>query len=579
MVDLNRTCIPKKHSLKRSIYNDTANNPKSALYQQNKSYPKNAYMRILAKQNYTVFGTGYECRISEVKTIIKTDIWNKVFPPIKSISSLQITPEKCWDLVYTKTCNDGEIMKCDSSSCYSLEQDYSNEYSWWNEKIFTSKKCSFAQKEIIAHEITSPLFGNQDCNSQSGYCYLTDSIIVWNSTLITHNCPYSYATINRFIFKEISPNIMYTGNDNLIFEIIGTEDVCDPPMSIFKTTEGLYLVNEPITSRHTQIANTNINTNIESKFILAENDANKETEIKLYRELNIRNCLSITNTLNIISKTRNNFYFTIKDINGNNLILYTQNYNVYVPNCKIIETIDIDYETYQCHEDIPIIIKGQYSDENLFLTAEKILKKDSKIIDCRDENFNIILPLKNKTTLNRFYNFTSNRIIYDLKNKHEPLQYINLLNNNLTELNFLHFDKIIEYINFHTLEHDGLAHTDGRFVKPSANEIIHETILNKLKNKLLNIYEYWYHIKIILISIAVLFTVLIFIYTTIRIIILIKKYRIRNQKLKEINLIKGFLPEPNASIKRVNQVKRWDSSDSLDPITLQMLTKIKNNRF
>lgn len=42
------------------------------------------------------------------------------------------------------------------------------------------------------------------------------------------------------------------------------------------------------------------------------------------------------------------------DIKGNKVVLYVQNYNIYVSNCTAVKTINIDLENNICTEDIQV---------------------------------------------------------------------------------------------------------------------------------------------------------------------------------------------------------------------------------
>ncbi|MFO0005469.1 MAG: hypothetical protein ACK559_30505, partial [bacterium] len=75
MVDLTKNCVLKKEASKKKFidYAFTDNtNILGKIYQTHN-------FKLLSKRNDTVFGSGYECRVSELKTILKIDFWNTIF--------------------------------------------------------------------------------------------------------------------------------------------------------------------------------------------------------------------------------------------------------------------------------------------------------------------------------------------------------------------------------------------------------------------------------------------------------------------------------------------------------------------
>jgi hypothetical protein len=587
LVDLN-SCKIKKQSTKvsmidRSVFNKavygkgyTQTNNNTVIHGKVSAFGAEFYPLLKLKD--TVFGSAYECRISELKAILKSDFWNNKLPPIKTTITLDITPELCWKLIETKSCEIGEELICEQTGCYSRDPDYSNMYAWWSEKVITTQKCSYTTREITAHSIDVPLFGNDNCKVLNEFCKLSDTIIVWKSKEVIHNCPYARTKDVALLLTEQEPNLLQSFLDNVLFDVIAKIEVCDPKINLYQTTEGVYLalVSDIIT--HPQVVTINDQLDLKNSLILSEIDSARDTEVKLYKELNIRNCISIINTLNLISKIKNNFYFTIKDINNNDIILYIQSHKLYIPNCKIINEIEI-LETNLCTEDIPITIVDNNITESLYLNSEKILKKDSKMINCISDEFNIIIELQNNTIIRRWFNTTDNKIYIKLENISKTLQQINIINNNLTLLNFKHNEKLIEQINLHEIEHNGLIHEDGRFIKPSSIADKRNTFSSSVKTWLDYINDKWYYIKIILITIAVLLTAFILNYILIKIIYILYtsiQKRNKSKNNKKLNLIKGFLPNENT--KRLNLLKRNRSLDSfeLDQVTVSMLEKIKD---
>ena len=73
----------------------------------------------------------------------------------------------------------------------------------------------------------------------------------------------------------------------------------------------------------------------------SENDAIRAVQLKFYKELNLRNCHAIINSVNLMTRLPNDRYYKINDMNGNKITLYVQNKNVYIPNCIITKNITL----------------------------------------------------------------------------------------------------------------------------------------------------------------------------------------------------------------------------------------------
>jgi len=90
--------------------------------------------------------------------------------------------------------------------------------------------------------------------------------------------------------------------------------------------------------------------------------------------------------LRILEKFDDEFH-EVHDLEGNDLIVYSSNNNLYVPRCSSIDTIEVVNQTDKCFHDYPVYIKTNVSSSLVFLTRTGILKKNSKLVKC---NNNII---------------------------------------------------------------------------------------------------------------------------------------------------------------------------------------------
>lgn len=199
-----------------------------------------------------------------------------------------------------KSCSN-EILKCESTGCYTIEPDVSSYYSWWSEKVLTKAKCSFNQVQVTANDQNDPIFNTDPtkCRASDGYCKYTDSIIVWEPDKIIHGCPYEI--IDQLDFKRVEGNIMQAVTQPLAFQITNKKLICNPnSFYIYSTVEGLFLAksnemkNPEVVKANTQISTQNL-------LILADNDNNRIEQIKVYKEMNLRHCFQLMNTLELIT--------------------------------------------------------------------------------------------------------------------------------------------------------------------------------------------------------------------------------------------------------------------------------------
>ena len=76
--------------------------------------------------------------------------------------------------------------------------------------------------------------------------------------------------------------------------------------------------------------------------------------------------------------------------------------------------------------------------KKVYLYSDRIIAHHSHRIDCKTEDYRVKVQLSNNTVVNRYYDnkarTTMNEIKYELKSIHK----IDIINNNLTEINFRH---------------------------------------------------------------------------------------------------------------------------------------------
>ena len=219
-------------------------------------------------------------------------------------------------------------------------------------------------------------------------------------------------------------------------------------LPIFKTTEGLYVSfkNESINLR----LNLNLGETVKHELILAESDGKAFSEMQYLDNVKRQICelsLLIINSLTI----KDDSFHKIPTGNDNkSLIIYIKNKKAYIATCILVNNIIPIEMDKKCYKDIPI----KYSKNNItgigFLTESKIIRTDSKIIDCLHAYKEISFENEQE------------EIIYD-KGKIRINKINNILNigeviQNSDFLNFPHFQGLIE----ENIIHDEIIFVDNK---------------------------------------------------------------------------------------------------------------------
>jgi len=150
------------------------------------------------------------------------------------------------------------------------------------------------------------------------------------------------------------------------------------------------------------------------------------------------------NQLKLYSKIQNKL-FKIKNLLGNEFIIFTFNNNVYIPKCIEVNRIIIEENINICFEDIKV--KYEYKNETYqgFLTSENIIREDSQIRSCKNFNTTFLSPSSNKILIRQ-----NNRIKIE---ESSGIISINLKNHiyDDSSINFQHHDQITNGFDFNEL--------------------------------------------------------------------------------------------------------------------------------
>ena len=272
-----------------------------------------------------------------------------------------------------------------------------------------------------------------------------------------------------------------------------------------------------------------------------ESDYEKLKQAKLYRELNIRNCYALINTLHIARLTLIDKHFKVKDIYGNEVILYSTGQQIYVPKCEEINQIEVINNSALCFQDIPIIWSKNNKNFTGFLNNQKIIYQHSLKVSCGHTIYHTFIEIENRTKA-IVRNAKNIKIIKNVKTKQE----INTLNRDLEKLNLNHFSVITESIQDNT-KLKFININDNKFFYADAKEVPIENFNNIFTEFIENIERNWNIVKIVTIVIMSIPLIAAVIAITAFTKKCIANCIGKKQKklIKKINLIEGFLPTLN----------------------------------
>jgi hypothetical protein len=228
--------------------------------------------------------------------------------------------------------------------------------------------------------------------------------------------------------------------ENKYFELLENVTICYN-IQAWKTAEGFYLTQN---DEALQLQKATDDIKVIDNLILAEMDYHSinllQTITMLTRQTNEKICQVYKTIINMYKKIDNEF-FIFNDFNGNEAVLYTDQGQIFVPNCIQISKIEIIEKTERCYEDFPALIKINNQSIAVFLTNDLILKQTGTLRSCENNKHNLHLP-----RLKRILSKNGQNTFLEDESKFIHLRF-NLQESNLTQINFKHDETIINSIN------------------------------------------------------------------------------------------------------------------------------------
>jgi hypothetical protein len=174
----------------------------------------------------------------------------------------------------------------------------------------------------------------------------------------------------------------YQSGFNLIFQLLPSIEVCDK-LIVTPTKEGLYVTQDQ--KAHKLQKKTFTYDNFKH-LILSEIDFQA---FKTNYELLNQDKKALTahcHTVQLITqqiKQPDGTLMTIRDLKNDELVIYFDNNNVFVPKCRTVNQIYILYKTEACYEDVPVVIDVKEG-KTAFLARNGLLKSTSRQVTCSD---------------------------------------------------------------------------------------------------------------------------------------------------------------------------------------------------
>ena len=204
--------------------------------------------------------------------------------------------------------------------------------------------CFIKNTYIKAVDNTVTLFEGLrgPCHANDLYCPMPDGVIILSEHII-HKCDLEYVESGLFLRRD---NLIYTNNRvntslsataiHLLFQLEQVEIHCN--IEGYNTPQGLWLTKMNINVSEYEALMEKDAVIIEP-LILADEDYGKyvlDTNIhQVAKDQAASQCHLLQSILNILEHDEDTFH-TIHDLNGNPLITYTYNSNLYVPRCTPI---------------------------------------------------------------------------------------------------------------------------------------------------------------------------------------------------------------------------------------------------
>ena len=336
---------------------------------------------VLNQLKYPISGLGWHCTAKMKSTVSFMDFWGtKTFEVYDSF--LPLTRNDCQSMVNLKSCF-GAQMTCKDNFCSSTPPKINSDtltFQWMSKMSQTFVYCEAFTHSISAESNISKIyfdtFDIDNCKAHDLFCKTNDGIIIWS--LDMNLCPFEIVTSVHLSQKG---SYLFNKVDNKLFQLLSETVICGS--KAYATAEGLFLSSD---KKFETLPMAKTDFKLVDELLLSEIDFQSYQEFEsittITQLMNKKFCQIFNNILSLAKKFDDTFLL-LNDFNGNELVTYIDNNEIFVSKCVQINEIILINKTNGCFEDIPIITVIANKSVNAFLTTDNIIKINSKIVNCK----------------------------------------------------------------------------------------------------------------------------------------------------------------------------------------------------
>jgi hypothetical protein len=383
--------------------------------------PKNQYLSqkysVLHQRDHPIEGETVFCEISEIEIVWK-DHFFSADTRTRTEKYLTIGREDCIEMARTLKCF-GEQMSCLLDTCeYTIEPN--PHFVFWGTDVKSTRHCKLKKRrvsadsdnEIMAVGLKGP------CYARDLTCVLHKGIMTW-ITKEDNRCPYELVDTLRF---EQIKDILLAGyvphpedtemteiissqrngalqalkkqynskSGYLLLQLVNSFETCagvqssdkNKTMTVFQTRQGLLVTTDV---RAQKLPKAVYSNSLLEQLNLADGDYNDymyfEKDTENHRKIMQIHC-EHAKIMHQLHALQDNTFLRLKDLDNNEVVIFSQKGLLYVPKCYSIPAISVLMNLTKCYKDLPIRVGNTTG----FLKEGQIITSDSEIINCAEQN-------------------------------------------------------------------------------------------------------------------------------------------------------------------------------------------------
>ena len=345
---------------------------------------------VLNKLRHTIHGIGSQCKKTRIITTYYKNFWGTEYMANEITDVVELTPTDCHNMVLTGLCHE-QMMTClNKDQCY-YNPPRNPVFEYLRTIEVTSYSCSYFPRIIMADSLQSSLFGIPHCRASIGYCKFSDSMIVWGVDTISDPCPYE--KLMSTTLELVDDDLWIDYANRLLFKVTSkVTSLCSKtndmiPVTLYETAEGFYLT----TSSYWNGLPVKNSTDLKSshEFLLADRDFEDRRILRMFKDINRQTCFLYLGLIRSFSRL-DDVYVQIEDLNGRNWVVYANHGSLYIPTCTNAKLTYVVSNMSRCYMDVPVLFEVRGLNFTGFLTAEKIIRSSSTLINCDNTTKRII---------------------------------------------------------------------------------------------------------------------------------------------------------------------------------------------